>query len=174
LGRTRSRARPCRALIDRLAPALTLDYSQITEQVYIGAWPTKYHRDTVISLGVTLLVATILESIDKELDQPPLEVVHTRGTDLGKYLIFPTSQLLKGVEPAVTGIRNGDRVMVFCKAGKHRSATVTSCVLVGLGHSPDEAMGIVEAGRPIVEFNDAMRQKVRGFESVWQERHPPE
>lgn len=149
-----------------------LDYSQITENLFIAAWPTRYHREKIISLGVSLVVATILELIDKELGEPPLTLVHTRATDLGPRLIYPTKQLLKGVEPAVATIHNGGKVMVFCKAGKHRSATMTSCILVGLGHPADEAIKIVEAGRDKVEINETHREAIVKFEGKWKELHP--
>lgn len=147
-----------------------LDYSQITENLYIGAWPTKYHREKIISLGVSLVIATILERIDKELDEPPLTLIHTRATDLGPRLIYPTGQLMKGVKPAVAAIQNGDKVMVFCKAGKHRSATMTACVLVGLGHTTDEAIKIVEAGRSEAEIKETHRETIHKFEEAWNGR----
>ena len=50
-----------------------LDYSRITENLYIGAWPTKYNVETIKSLDVTLIIAAILERTDKELNQPPLD-----------------------------------------------------------------------------------------------------
>lgn len=148
-----------------------LDYSQITDNLYIGAWPTKYHREKIISLGVTLIIATILERTDKELNQPPLKLVHTRGSDIGSRLIYPMGQLLKGVTPAVEAIQNGNKVMVFCKAGKHRSATMTACVLVGLGHSTDEAIKIVEAGRPEAEIKETHRETIQKFEQEWKAVH---
>ena len=147
-----------------------LDYSQITDDIYIGAWPTKYHRETIISLGVTLIVATILESADKELNEPPLRLVHTRAIDFGSRLFYPTGQILKGVETAVSAIGNGHKVMVYCKAGRHRSATMTACVLVGLGHPADEAITIVRAGRDAVEINEAHSKAIHKFEQTWKAR----
>lgn len=149
-----------------------LDYSQITENLYIGAWPTRYHREKIISLGVSLVVATIIEMIDKELGEPPLTLVHTRATDLGPRLIYPTKQLFKGVEPAVAAIQSGQKVMVFCKAGMHRSATMSSCVLVGLGHPADEAIKMVEAGREKAEIKETHREAIIKFEGKWKEAHP--
>lgn len=144
-----------------------LDYSQITDSLYIAAWPTKYHREKIVSLGVTMIIATILERTDKELNQPPLTLVHTRGSDVGSRLIYPTSQIMKGVKPAVAAIQNGSKVMVFCKAGKHRSATMTACVMVGLGHTTDDAIKIVEAGREQAEIKETHRETIRKFEQAW-------
>lgn len=147
-----------------------LDYSQITENLYIGAWPTKYNVEKIKSLGVSLIISTILERTDKELNEPPLTLVRTHATDLGSRLIFPTSQILKGVEPAVAALQEGKGVMVFCKAGKHRSATMTACVLVGMGHTADEAIQIVEQGRQQAEFKPAHIARIKSFEEVWKEK----
>ena len=79
---------------------------------------------------------------------------------------------MKGVEPAVAHIQNGGKVMVFCKAGKHRSAAMTSCILVGLGHPADEAIKIVEDARSQAEIRESIREIIHNFEQVWQVRHP--
>ncbi len=118
-----------------------------------------------------LIVVTILERTDKELNQPPLTLVHTQATDLGSRLIYPTRQILKGVQPAVSAIKNGGKVMVFCKAGMHRSATMTACVLVGLGHPADKAIKIVEAGREKAEIKETHRQTIHDFEQTWRKRN---
>ena len=123
-------------------------------------------------MNVTLIIATILERTDKELSRPPLRLGNTRATDLGSRLIYPTKQRLKGVAPAVAHIQNGGNVMVFCKAGRHRSAAMTSCILVGLGHTTDEAIKIVEDARPEVEIREAIRQTIYNFEQVW--KAPPQ
>ena len=147
-----------------------LDYSPITENLFIGAWPTKYHVETTKSLGVKLVISTILETPDKELGQPPLSLVRVRASDLGPRLLFPTGQILKGVNAALPVLQAGDGVMVFCKAGKHRSATLTACILVGMGHSADEAMRMVQEARPQAEFKTAHQKRIRSFEKDWRER----
>jgi protein tyrosine phosphatase (PTP) superfamily phosphohydrolase (DUF442 family) len=145
-----------------------LDYSPITENLFIGAWPTKHHVETIKSLGVKLVISTILETPDKELGHPPLTLVRVRATDMGPRLIFPTGQVLKGVSAALPVLQAGDGVMVFCKAGKHRSATLTACILVGMGHSADESMRMVDEARPQAEFKAAHQRRIRSFEKVWQ------
>lgn len=144
-----------------------LDYSPITENLFIGAWPTKYHVETIESLGVKLVISTILETPDKELGQSPLSMVRVRATDLGPRLLFPTGQVLKGVNAALPVLQAGEGVMVFCKAGKHRSATLTACILVGMGHSADEAMRMVEEARSQAEFKAAHQRRIRSFEQEW-------
>jgi protein tyrosine phosphatase (PTP) superfamily phosphohydrolase (DUF442 family) len=144
-----------------------LDYSRITENLYIAAWPTKHDVEKIKSLGVRLIVSTILERTDKELNAPPLTLVRVHATDLGSRLIFPTSQLLKGVKPTVGALQASEGVMDFCKAGKHRSATMTACVLVGLGHTADEAISMVKQGRAKADFKPAHIERIKSFEEVW-------
>lgn len=162
-----------RALRDKLKgipPDVPLDYSRITDNLYIGAWPTRYNVETIKSLGVRLIISTILEKPDRELNELPLRLVRVRATDMGPRLIFPDSQILKGVEAALPVLQAGEGVMVFCKAGKHRSATLTACVLVGMGYSADEAMRMVDEARPQAEFKAAHQQRIRSFEQIWRER----
>ena len=79
-----------------------LDYTQITGDLYIGAWPTKYNVDTIQSLGVTVVLSTILESVDKELGQPPLQLVKMRMTDaIPNRPYYPTKTLMRGVDAAL-------------------------------------------------------------------------
>ena len=168
----RSIVRTLRDKLRGIPEDIPLDYSQITDNLYIAAWPTRVHRQQIIDLGVRLVISTILEKPDKELGEPPLRLVRVRATDMGKQLIFPDGQIMKGVEAALPVLERGEGVMVFCKAGKHRSATLTACVLVGMGHPADEAIQMVQQGRDKADFNDSHRQAVREFEQKWRQRHP--
>ena len=149
-----------------------LDYSQITDNLYIAAWPTRMHRQQIIDLGVRLVISTILETPDDELDEPPLQLIRVRAIDMGKRLLFPQSEIMKGVEAAAPVLQRDEGVMVFCKAGKHRSATLTACILVGVGHPADEAIRMVQQGREKSDFNDHHRKTVHEFEQAWRQKHP--
>jgi protein tyrosine phosphatase (PTP) superfamily phosphohydrolase (DUF442 family) len=112
-----------------------LDYTQIADDLYIGAWPTKYNLDTIQSLGVTVILSTILESVDKELGQPPLQLVKMRMTDsIPNHPYYPTKTLMRGVDAALAAFERGEKVMVFCKSGRHRSAATSCCILIGRGY----------------------------------------
>ena len=91
-----------------------LDYSQITSELYVGAWPTKYNVDMIQSLGVTAVLSTILESVDKELGQSPLQLVKMRMTDaIPNRPHYPTKTLMRGVDAALAAFERGEKVMVF-------------------------------------------------------------
>ena len=56
---------------------------------------------------------------------------------------MPISTLQRGVEAALPVIHDGYRVLVHCRAGVHRSVAMACCVLIGMGHSAEEAMQLV-------------------------------
>jgi protein-tyrosine phosphatase len=148
-----------------------LDYTQITGDLYIGAWPTKYNVDTIQSLGVTVVLSTILESVDKELGQPPLQLVKMRMTDaIPNRPYYPTKTLMRGVDAALAAFERGEKVMVYCKSGRHRSAATSCCILIGQGYRADDAIELVESKRAEADFRPAIRQRIERFEQEWQER----
>ena len=149
---------------------LPLDYSPITEHLYIAAWPTRNHVQTIKELGVDLIISTILETPDKELGQDPLSLVRVRAIDPGPSLFFSQGQLEKGVEAALPILRRGGSVLVYCRAGVHRSPTLTACILIGLGHSTEEAIAIVKEARTQADLNLFIRKRIRGFEKAWLKR----
>jgi protein tyrosine phosphatase (PTP) superfamily phosphohydrolase (DUF442 family) len=150
---------------------IPLDYSQITNNLYIGAWPTKHDVQTIESLGVTLVISTILEQVDKELGEPPLKLLKLRITDAFYWPLYPTGTLERGVETALAAFEKGQTVMVFCKSGRHRSATLTSCILVAQGYPADQAIQIVKEKRPEADINPRLRQRIEKFEQHWLKHH---
>lgn len=147
-----------------------LEYSQITENLYIGAWPTKYNVETIQSLGVTLVISTILENVDKELGQPPLRLVKMRMSDaIPKRPYYPTETLMRGVHAALDAFEGGEKVMVFCKSGRHRSVTTACCILVGQGYASADAIELVESKRPQADLNEALVKRIETFEKTWHE-----
>jgi protein-tyrosine phosphatase len=148
-----------------------LDYTQITSHLYIGAWPTKYNVDTIKALGVTVVLSTILERVDKELGQPPLQLVKMRMTDsIPNHPYYPTKTLMRGVDAALAAFERGEKVMVFCKSGRHRSAATSCCILIGRRYGADQAMELVESKRAEADLNPAIRRRIERFEQEWLQR----
>ena len=148
-----------------------LNYTQITDNLYIGAWPTKYNVETIKSLGVTLILSTILESVDKELGNPPLRLVKMRMTDaIPNRPYYPTKTLMRGVNAAVAAFKNGEKVMVFCKSGRHRSAATSCCILIGQGCTADDAIKLVESKRSESDLNPPIRKRIEEFEQEWRQQ----
>ena len=151
-----------------------LDYSQITGDLFIGAWPTKYHIDTIQSLGVSVILSTIRMSVDKELGQPPLQLVMMPMTDaIPSHPYYPTRTLMKGVKAALAAFERGEKVMAFCKSGRHRSAATSACILIGQGYRADDAIELVKSKRAAADFRPAICQRIERFEQQWTQQQNP-
>ena len=51
------------------------NYSQITDQLYVAAWPTGEDYDVIKQLGVRLVINMDWVPADEKLSEPPLRVL---------------------------------------------------------------------------------------------------
>jgi len=147
-----------------------LDYSQITDQLYIAAWPTDQHVEIIKSLNVRLILCMFMERPARALTLPPLQMLHLRTFD-SPLLPIPLSSLRCGVEMALPEIQAGRSVLVYCKQGRHRSVAMACCILIGLGYSAEDAMKLVKEKRPAADPGAwHIQRRICKFEQRWQER----
>ena len=59
----------------------TLDFSQITDQWYIAAWPTDRQVEIIKSLHVRLILCLFIERPGPALTLPPFQMLHLRTFD---------------------------------------------------------------------------------------------
>ena len=144
-----------------------LNISQITENLFISNWPIAKHAPEIANHGIDLIVCTLMERQDKELNQPPLKMRQIRMIDAPMFPL-PMFQLRHGVEAALPVIGSGGKVLTFCKSGIHRSVAMASCVLIGQGYSAEEAMRMVADGREIADpYKPHIRKRIEKFEPYW-------
>jgi protein-tyrosine phosphatase len=77
---------------------------------------------------------------------------------------------MRGVDAALAAFERGEKVMVFCKSGRHRSAATSCCILIGRGNGAAEAMELVESKRSEADLNPAIRKRIERFEQEWRQR----
>ena len=150
---------------------VTLDYSRITDQLYIAAWPTNQHVEIIKSLNVRLILCMFIERPARALTLPPFQMLHLRTFD-SPLLPIPLSSLQRGVETALPEIQAGRNVLVYCKQGRHRSVAMACCILIGLGCSAGDAMKLVKERRLAADPGAwHIQRRIRKFEQHWQERY---
>lgn len=66
--------------------------------------------------------------------------------DLG---VRPLDQYLPLLDAAVADLAAGTRLIAHCGAGIGRAGTFATCVLIALGHTPDQALETVARHRPL-------------------------
>ncbi len=148
-----------------------MDISQITENLYIASRIEGVHLEDVLELDPGLIISMILQlRPPKALSEAGLEVLWLRTIDF-PLIPIPLRTLGRGVEAALPVIQARGRVLVFCKAGRHRSVAMASCILIGLGHTADEAMRLTSSRREVADpYAWHIQRQVRRFEAHWRSR----
>lgn len=145
-----------------------MDYSQITDYLFIGRTPHTLDYDLLRSLGVQLVINMRIER-KPYLDEhnPPMAVVRLPTIDSPLFPI-PMRPLLKGVRAALPVIESGGKVYVHCQAGVHRAVTMGSAILIAQGYKPEEAMDLIKEQRPAAD-PDAwyIRRRIMKFAKIW-------
>ena len=149
------------------------DVSAITDQLFIAARPHARHVETVRGLGVDLVLSMIWFAPPRELTRPPFRLMRLPNFDHPLWPI-PLFMFRRGVSAAVLVLDAGGRVLVYCRAGRHRSVAMASCILIAGGMTADEAMDTIVARRPAADPHAAhIERRIRAFERDWLGRQRP-
>jgi len=89
-------------------------------------------------------------------------------------LPIPLFILRRGAAAAALVLDAGGRVLVYCRAGRHRSVAMAACILIARGMPADEAMDLIVASRPIADPHAVhIERRIRAFERDWVQRQRP-
>ena len=148
-----------------------MDYSKITDDLYIGRTPHTHDYDLLRSLGVQLVISMRFERKPyPDEHNPPMPVIRLPTIDSPLFPI-PMRSLMKGVRAAMPVIESGGKVYVHCQAGVHRAVTMGSAILIAQGYEPQEAMDLIKAQRPAAD-PDAwyIRRRIMRFAQLWDQK----
>jgi protein-tyrosine phosphatase len=80
------------------------------------------------------------------------------------FLFKPTELFQRGVDFASHALEDENtRVLIHCAAGVHRAAMMMLAVLCSQGWEMEEAMRMIVARRPVVDFADIYVESVERF-----------
>ena len=146
------------------------DVSQITDYLYISAWPRGDHAAEIRSMNVRLILSMHWIRPSRTLGHPPVQLLWLPTID-NPLAPMPLPTLQRGVEAALPVIQEGYRVLVHCRAGVHRSVAMACCVLIGMGQTADQAMQLVEQKRSVADPHAwYIERRIYKFEQLWQTR----
>ena len=155
-----------------MADKVTSPYiSQITDYLYISAFPRGEHVAEIVVLGVRLVLSMHWMRPTKMLGRPPIKLLWLPTFD-NILLPMPIGTLNRGVKAALPVIEDGGAVLVHCKSGKHRSVAQATCVLIAKDYTADDAMQLIKEKRAVAD-PDAwhIQRRIRKFESQWQAKN---
>jgi len=148
-----------------------MDHSLITDYLYIAARPKGTDAREIRDLDVRLIISMVAHRRPPaEFYRPPLSTLWLRTFDFF-LLPIPVDLLEQGVDAALPVIKGGHSVLTYCQAGRHRSVAMGAAILIGMGHSADEAMALIARRRPTADpYASHIERQIRKFEARWGER----
>jgi len=147
-----------------------VDYSQITDSLFIGRTPHSEDYDELRSLGVQLVINMRLEQRPyKDSHNPPMPVLKVPTIDSPLFPI-PIRGLMKGGKAALAVIARGGKIYVHCQAGVHRGVAMGAAILITQGYEPEAAMDLIKQRRPAAD-PDAwyIRRRIMRFAEIWKQ-----
>lgn len=120
-----------------------MDYSKITETLFIGTTPSSEDYPILRDLGVRLVINMRLEHPPyRDHHVPPIQTMWLPTID-SPLFPMPVSILRRGAVAALKMIEEGGKVYTHCASGVHRGAAMGAAILIAQGHTPQEAIQLI-------------------------------
>jgi protein tyrosine phosphatase (PTP) superfamily phosphohydrolase (DUF442 family) len=145
-----------------------MNFSQITDHLFIGSTPSITDYDTLRDLGVRLIINMRFSRGPRpDPHDEPISTLWLRSIDSP---LFPISiqKLIRGARAALETIREGGRVYTHCAYGRHRGVAMGACILIAQGFDPKAAMDLILQRRPVADpYAFHIRPRILKFANVW-------
>ena len=145
-----------------------MNFSQITDDLFIGNMPSLSDYDQLRELGVRLIINMRFSLAPKpDPHHPSINMLWLRCIDSP---LFPISihKLAHGTQAALDVIRNHGRVYAHCAYGRHRGVAMGACILIAQGYDPQAAMELIVAHRSVADpFAYYIRPRILKFANEW-------
>lgn len=145
-----------------------MNFSPITDDLFIGNMPMAHHYDQLHALGVRLIINMRFSRGPKpDSHHPPIQTLWLRSIDSP---LFPISihKLMRGAQAALEAIHSGGKVYTHCAYGRHRGVAMGACILIAQGMLPNDAMKLIESRRSVAD-PDAfyIKSRILKFSKQW-------
>jgi len=141
-----------------------MDMTWVTARIAVGGgiW-TAQKMAEVARAGVTHILDMQIEFDDTPLAEPHGISVLWNPTD-DDFQSKPPEIFERGVGFALEALdEQGSKLFVHCAAGVHRAPMMTLAILGSLGWDVEEAIGLIEVRRPVVDFADVYVKSVKHY-----------
>jgi len=141
-----------------------IDMTWVTGRIAVGGgiW-TAENMAQVAHAGVTHILDMQIEFDDTSLAAPQGIAVLWNPID-DDFQPKPPEVFERGVDFALEALdAPGTRLFVHCAAGVHRAPMMTLAILCSLNWKLEDALLLIEARRPVVDFADVYVNSVKGY-----------
>ena len=153
-----------RAIVPAPHGTFRMDMTWVTGRIAVGGgiW-TAENMEEVARMGVTHILDMQIEFDDTPLAKPHgIKVLWNPIDD--DFQPKPPEVFQRGVEFSLSALDgNGTKLFVHCAAGVHRAPMMTLAILCSLSWKITEAMKLIEARRPVVDFANVYVGSVEKF-----------
>lgn len=128
-----------------------MNFSRITDILYIGTTPKSKDYEALHKLGVRLVINMRFGFPPKR--DPHLTPIRNLWLPVIDSPLFPIPlhALTVGVIEALKVLNNGGVVYTHCSRGRHRGPAMGACILIAQGMWEEEAMQLIEQQRPVAD-----------------------
>ncbi|MBI5352116.1 MAG: dual specificity protein phosphatase family protein [Chloroflexi bacterium] len=145
-----------------------MNFSPITNDLFIGSMPSMNHYDHLRELGVRLIINMRFSlGPESDLHHEPIKTLWLRSIDSP---FFPISiqKLTRGAQAALETIQNGGKVYAHCAYGRHRGVAMGACILIAQGYDPLTAMNLIKEKRSVADpFAYYIQSRILKFATQW-------
>lgn len=147
---------------------MSFNFSNITDDLFIGTTPLASDYDGLRELGIQLVInMRFSRSPYPDPHEAPIRFLWLRTID-SPFFPLPIPKLIVGARAALETILLGGKVYVHCAYGRHRGPAMGSCVLIAQGYSPEEAMSLVMERRAVADPHiPYIRSRILTFAREW-------
>jgi protein tyrosine phosphatase (PTP) superfamily phosphohydrolase (DUF442 family) len=145
-----------------------MNFSKITDNLFIGTSPKAKDYDLLHELGIGLVINMRFGFPPKrDPHSPALRSIWLPVIDSPIFPI-PIHSLQIGVKEAQKVIDHGGIVYAHCSRGRHRGPAMGACILIAQGMSPKEAMRLIERQRPVADLHAwHIQRRIMKFAYEW-------
>lgn len=147
---------------------MSFNFSNITDDLFIGTTPLARDYDGLRELGIRLVInMRFSRGPYPDPHHMPIQLLWLRTID-SPFFPLPTAKLMIGARTALEMINAGGKVYVHCAYGRHRGPAMGACVLVAQGYEPADAMSLIADRRAVADpYAYYIRPRILKFASEW-------
>ncbi len=145
-----------------------MNFSQITDHLFIGTTPAPEDYELLHSLGVRLVINMRIERPPfPDPHDPPMPVLWIPTFD-SPFLPIPIRSLHRGAMAAIKVMENDGCVYTHCAAGVHRGVAVGASILIALGYTAEDAMRLIKERREVSDPHTwYIKRRILQFADQW-------
>ena len=147
---------------------MSFNFSNITDDLFIGTTPLVSDYDGLRELGVRLIInMRFSRGPYPDPYHTPIQLLWLRTID-SPFFPLPVPKLMIGARTALETIRLGGKVYVHCAYGRHRGVAMGTCVLIAQGYEPADAMSLIADRRAVADpYAYYIRPRILKFAREW-------